>query len=64
MAEVKQLFEEGLQKVTPERWRSCIDHVIKIEDKMCQLVHLIDDVVEPFIINTAEDELSCSDIEK
>lgn len=64
MAEVKLLFEEGLQKVTPERWRSCIDHVIKVEDEMCKLDHLIDDVVEPFIINTDEDELECSEIEE
>lgn len=64
MAEVKSLFEEGLQKVTAERWKSCIDHVIKIEDRMFNLDNLIDDVVEPFIINTEEDDLSCSEIEE
>lgn len=64
MAEVKTLFQEGLELVTPERWRSCIDHVIKVEDEMCQLDHLIDDVVEPFIINTGEDELSGSELEE
>ena len=34
--DVKQLFEEGLKEVTPENWRKCINHAIKVEDKMCQ----------------------------
>ncbi|XP_063366314.1 uncharacterized protein LOC134654773 [Cydia amplana] len=63
MADVQSLFHEGLELVTPERWRSCIEHVIKVEDEMCQLDLLIDDVTEPFIINTNDDELSGSELE-
>ncbi|KAI5643064.1 reverse transcriptase (RNA-dependent DNA polymerase) domain-containing protein [Phthorimaea operculella] len=33
IGDLKQLFNEGLQLVTPERWSSCIDHVIKEETK-------------------------------
>ena len=34
--DVKQLFEESLKEVTPENWRKCINHAIKVKDKMCQ----------------------------
>lgn len=64
MAEVKDLFHEGLREVTPQKWQSCISHVMKIEDEMCKLDGLITGVVENFIIQVTDldSEVSDSDI--
>ncbi|XP_026319497.1 uncharacterized protein LOC113229996 [Hyposmocoma kahamanoa] len=60
MNEVRQLFEEGLQLVTPQRWSDCVRHIIKEENKMMQLDHLIDDVSDTFIINVTDSDSSTS----
>ncbi|XP_026746152.1 uncharacterized protein LOC113507498 [Trichoplusia ni] len=54
--DVKKLFEEGVKEVTPENWRQCINHTIKVEDKMCQLDHIIDECVDSFIINVTDSD--------
>lgn len=53
--EVRSLFEEGLRQVTPQRWKDCITHVIKVEDKMCQLGHIVDGITDRFIIEVGDD---------
>ncbi|CAH2105088.1 unnamed protein product [Euphydryas editha] len=55
MAEVKKLFE-GLQHITPEKWSSCVSHIIKEEDKMYGLDHMIDNVSDKFVINVTESD--------
>ncbi|XP_046978184.1 uncharacterized protein LOC124543908 [Vanessa cardui] len=56
MAEVKKLFEEGLQHTMSEKWSSCIAHIIKEEDKMYGLDNMIDNVSDRFIINVTESD--------
>ncbi|CAK1602821.1 unnamed protein product [Parnassius mnemosyne] len=56
MTEVKKLFEEGLQHITPEKWSSCVSHIIKEEDKIYGLDHMIDNVSDRFIINVTESD--------
>lgn len=56
MKDVKIIFEESLRNVDSEKWRKCIEHVIKEEEKMWKLDHLIDLTVEPLIISLEHDE--------
>jgi hypothetical protein len=56
MAEVKELFLQGINNVTRENWTTVIEHVKKEEEKMLRLDHLIDDVSQQFIINVSGDE--------
>lgn len=53
--EVRSLFEEGLRQVTPQRWKDCIAHVLKTEDQMCQLGHIVDDITDRFIIEVGDE---------
>lgn len=55
MAEVKQLLLTALANFNSAKWKKCIEHVIKEEEKMSLLDGLIDNIVEPFIISTAGD---------
>lgn len=61
MAEVKDLFHEGLREVTPQKWQSCVSHVMKVEDEMCKLDGLITGVVENFIIQVTDSDSEVSD---
>lgn len=56
MVEVKKLLEEGLSEVTPEKWVNCINHTKKVENEMCQLNHIIDDVQDRLVINLRESD--------
>ncbi|KAJ8975043.1 hypothetical protein NQ317_004078 [Molorchus minor] len=49
-------------EVTPENWRKPVHHVIKEEEKMWDLDHLIDRTVDPLII-TSRDDTSSDDEE-
>lgn len=40
MVDVKNLLQEGINKITPQKWSDCVTHVIKEEDKMRQLDHI------------------------
>ncbi|RVE41985.1 hypothetical protein evm_013360 [Chilo suppressalis] len=51
MQEVKTLFQEGINKVTPTKWNDCVSHTIKEEDKMCHLDHIIEEVTDRFVIS-------------
>lgn len=53
---MKKLFEEGLNLVTAEKWKSCVSHVIKEEEKMYGLDHIIDNISDRFIINVTESD--------
>ncbi|KAJ8726338.1 hypothetical protein PYW07_001036 [Mythimna separata] len=53
--EVRSLFEEGLCQVTPQRWKNCVAHVMKIEEEMCHLGHIVDDITDRFIIQVGDE---------
>ena len=55
MNEVRSLLEEGLRQVIPQQWKDCGVHVIKIEDEMCHLGHITDDITDRFIIEVGGD---------
>ncbi|KAI8430403.1 hypothetical protein MSG28_000686 [Choristoneura fumiferana] len=61
MAEIRELFHEGLREVTPQRWQSSIDHVIKVKDEMCKLDGLITGVVDKFVIHVTESDSDITD---
>jgi transposase len=61
MNDVQVLFEKALSEIDGEKWSKCIEHVIKIEERMWDLDHCIDDTIEPLIINVEHDE-SFSDL--
>lgn len=58
MKDVQTLFEEALKEVNAEKWRKCIEHVIKEEQKMWELDNLIEQTVQPIVINLEADESS------
>lgn len=61
MKDVGNLLRKGLEEVTPEKWKACIRHTIKVEEEMRQLNHTIDRVVDTFVVNLNDDESSSSD---
>jgi transposase len=56
ISDVKQLFIQGVDNVSPQNWLDVINHVKKEEEKMLGLDHLIDEVTQRFIINVSGDE--------
>jgi transposase len=58
MEDVRAHFEEALKEVNAERWRKCIEHVMKEEQKMWELDNVIEQTMEPLIINLGPDESS------
>lgn len=60
LKDVEELLKQGLLEVTAEKWKKCVSHVIKEEDKMMTLDGIIDNVSDRIIINTAEDSSSSS----
>jgi hypothetical protein len=65
MNDVKILFDESLQNVDSEKWRKCVEHVIKEEEKMWALDDFIDLTVDPLVISlqNEEDSTDISDID-
>lgn len=57
MKDVELLFHNAIDTVTPEKWRRCVEHVIKEEKKMWQLDNMLDDI-EPIIISVDESDIS------
>lgn len=49
--EVKNLLNDALLHVTATNWKNCVEHVIKEEEKMYKLDHIMDDLVEPLLIS-------------
>ncbi|GJQ86635.1 hypothetical protein Trydic_g15932 [Trypoxylus dichotomus] len=58
--EIKELLVEGLELVTPEAWKNCIEHIITEESKMYKLDNVAEYMLEEFIItaNTGSPEMS------
>ncbi|XP_026819046.1 uncharacterized protein LOC113557684 [Rhopalosiphum maidis] len=44
--DVRQLFNDGIKKVTPEMWSNFVSHTIKEEDKFWQLDFISDEMLE------------------
>ena len=63
LSDVKILLQNALERVTADKWQKCIQHVQKEEEKMWELDNLIDDTVEPIIINLGDEDSSSSDEE-
>lgn len=55
--EVRHLFVDGLGEVTSEKWKKCVEHVKKEEEKLWKLDNLIEDIEEstPFVINVGSE---------
>jgi len=55
LPEVEILLRESVQDVTPTQWSNYVAHVMKEELKYWDLDNLMEEIVEPFIINVGED---------
>ena len=58
LQDVKRLLEAACLQVTPEKWASCVCHVIDVEEPRCWDLDDKIDSMEPFIINVADDSSS------
>lgn len=59
LRELKELFSAAVQKISPEKWKKCVKHVIEVvEPQMNQMDHNYENLTESFIINVND---SCSD---
>ncbi|CAH2108017.1 unnamed protein product [Euphydryas editha] len=56
LTDVRNLFEEGIKKITATEWSKCVSHVVKEEEKMSRLDMLIDNITDTFIINVTESD--------
>lgn len=51
IADVKKLLEDGFSKIDVTKWKNCVDHIIKEENKLNGLDYAMDKTVDSFIIN-------------
>ncbi|CAH2001242.1 unnamed protein product [Acanthoscelides obtectus] len=64
--DLKGLFKEALELITAQKWENCIKHVKdKVEKRMWELDNILEEQVEPFIIDigasgSSDDESSSS----
>lgn len=58
--EVKELLPQAMATITPERWKACVEHVIKEEENFFQLDGIIDNLVE-IIIRVGDSSSSSND---
>lgn len=67
LPEVRRLTEEAIIKIGAAEWQKCIEHVIKVEDKMMTLDGIMDactdnpNPTEEFIIHVSEDSSDSDD---
>lgn len=59
LSDVKIVFKNALQNVTPEKWQRCIGHVKQVELKMWELDNIIETQIE-HLINVGDDSPSSS----
>lgn len=60
-SDVKNIFHEAIQRITPDKWKKCIQHVEeKVETKMWNIDIVTDVQVEPLIINVDDSGSSMS----
>lgn len=62
MSDVKKLAIEGLESVTPEKWKKCCDHVIEIENYYEKSERILQ-AIEPVVIHLDSD-MESSDSEE
>ncbi|CAF4891133.1 unnamed protein product [Pieris macdunnoughi] len=60
MADVKRLLEEGLNNINQLKWKNCVEHIMKEEQKLNRLDDSIDKTVDSFIINVTDSCTSSS----
>lgn len=46
LQDVRKLLEEGVERVTPDMWKNFVAHVIKEEDKFCQIDVISDQLLD------------------
>lgn len=46
LPDVQNLLHEGVERVTPDMWKNCINHVIKVEDKFFEVDFITDELLE------------------
>lgn len=51
IADVLKLTKAAIQSVTARDWQKCIQHTIKLENFYWETDHIIEERVEPLIIN-------------
>ena len=51
LRDVEKLLISALNNVTAEKWKKCVEHVLKVETNMWQLDDIVENVIEPVIIN-------------
>lgn len=61
---VKALLGEGMAKVTSDRWKKCVEHVRKEEEKFFKLDFIVDDVTDKFIISVTDSDSDSTDSEE
>ncbi|XP_072381874.1 uncharacterized protein [Diabrotica undecimpunctata] len=58
-ADMKNLFDEALSTITPQKWKNCVQHITqKVEPKMWELDNLVEARVDSIIINPDDDSTS------
>nr|CAH7762225.1 unnamed protein product [Callosobruchus chinensis] len=51
-SDVKNIFYDAIKRITPDKWKKCIEHVKeKVETKIWKLDGIIDRQVDPLVIN-------------
>ncbi|XP_072398085.1 uncharacterized protein [Diabrotica undecimpunctata] len=60
LKEVKKLLLQALENVTTTHWQNCVNHILKVEEKMCKLDGIMDSVIEPLIIPIGNDSNTSS----
>ncbi|XP_045504530.1 uncharacterized protein LOC123701177 [Colias croceus] len=61
---VKALLGEGIAKVTSDRWKKCVEHVRKEEEKFYKFDYIVDDVTDKFIISVTDSDSDSTDLEE
>ncbi|KAL3286751.1 hypothetical protein HHI36_001244 [Cryptolaemus montrouzieri] len=60
--DMKKLFAEFIERIDAVKWQNCIKHVVeKVERRMWQLDHIIDEQLDPIIVNLENDSSSSSE---
>jgi len=68
LKDVLELLKKGVEHVTPEMWKNCIEHVKNVEDKLWDLEHITDKLMdelpedgERHVLTIGPDDSSCYD---
>ncbi|XP_018573043.1 uncharacterized protein LOC108912319 [Anoplophora glabripennis] len=56
LADVQRHLKKALENVTTEDWRKCINHADKEEKKIWDVDNMVDEVIDPFIINVGNSD--------